>query len=135
MMPGPQQSAQPAPFGSTGPATTAAPQEGKMARGRVLGGIGLEMLRMAASQFKGDSEEGIALMEAAVKLGKMFKKPPADMEESELKFMQAQLRGGGGGSPMDGGAQKSLQQAGAGQPMQQPGPSPIPIPEVPRPAA
>ena len=112
-----------------------AQQLGQQARGKVIAGIGAQMIREAASMFPIDSDENVSLTKSSLELAKMFMKPPEDLGMAELKFMASQLWGqGGGGSPLDGGAQTALDQVGAGQALPaQGGASPIPIPELPRP--
>jgi hypothetical protein len=93
---------------------------GKEARGKVIAGLGLEMLRIAIPLL-GNTPDGLAVVEVVAKLGKKFAKPAADLQKSELTFMQSQL--GGGGGPMAGaGAQ------GPQAPPQMPAPGAMPAP-------
>ena len=99
------------------PGPMGAQQDGKIARGKVVAGLGLEMLRIAIPLL-GNTEEGLLVTEVSAKLAKRFVKPPKDMQQSELTFMQSQL---GGQSSADQGA-PSPQQAPQ---IPQPGPMPM----------
>lgn len=89
----------PGEFGSTAPAMVAPQQKGgKDMRGKVVAGLAMELLAIALpmlSQSKGQdgrpSEDAVAVSDAYNKLLKHFAKPPADLGQSELKFMQSQL--------------------------------------------
>jgi hypothetical protein len=96
---------------------------GKEARGKVIAGLGLEMLRIAIPLL-GNTPDGLAVVEVVAKLGKKFAKPAADLQKSELTFMQSQLGGGGGGMPAGPGAQ--AQQAPQAPPAM-PTPAPMPM--------
>jgi len=75
----------------TAPAMPNAPQlGGKELRGRTVAGLALELLRMSMPML-GNSEDGQAVAEVVAKLGRKFAKPPQDLAQSELKFMQSQL--------------------------------------------
>ena len=89
---GPPAMGSPAPPGAASP--MAPKQGGQEARGRVMAGLGLELLRMAIPLF-GNSPDGQAIVEVVAKLGKKFVKPPADLGAAELKFMGSQLGQGG----------------------------------------
>jgi len=90
-MPGQQPQA-----GGTSPAAPAqADRSGKEARGKVVAGLGLEMMRVAIPLL-GNTPLGQRVAEAVAKLGREITKPPADLGQSELKFMGSQLYGGGG---------------------------------------
>ena len=111
------------PLNQVEPAMRPQPKGGQEARGKVVAGLGLEMVRMAISMFPKESDFAIALAETAAKLGKLFQKPDQDMGQSELKFMQSQLYPQQKPAAMDSGAavQSSLmgqgvQPAGAGAP-------------------
>lgn len=99
-----------------------ADRSGKQARGKVVAGLGLEMLRIAIPLLGGD-KLGQVVADCVAKLGREVSKPPQDLGESELKFMQSQLAGGGG--PAGGGAPKP-----GGMP-----PTPAPPPGMPPPGA
>lgn len=79
------------PLGQTDPATMPEAKGGTEARGKIVAGLGLEMIRHAISMFPKDSDFSITLSEMSAKLGKMFKKPPQDLGQAELKFMGSQL--------------------------------------------
>lgn len=76
-------------------------QGGKEARGKVVAGLGLEMLRISIPLLA-NSEDGQAVIEAVAKLGKRFVKPAEDLGQAELKFMGSQMFGGGAGGPGGG---------------------------------
>ena len=80
----------------------AAPQKadrgGKEARGKIVAGIGLEMLRIAIPLL-GNSPLGLMVAQSVAKLGREITKPPQDLMQSEMTFMQQQLAAGGGGQP------------------------------------
>lgn len=79
------------PLNQVDPATRPQPKGGQEARGKLLAGLGVEMLRIAIPMFPKESDFGITLAEVSAKLGKMFAKPPADLGQAELKFMGSQL--------------------------------------------
>jgi hypothetical protein len=96
------------PLNQVDPAVRPQPKAGQEARGKVVAGLGLEMVRMAISMFPKESDMAIALSETAAKLGKMFQKPDQDMGQAELKFMGSQLYPGQQPAAMDsGGAVRS----------------------------
>jgi len=105
--------------GQVDPAMMKGPKDGQEARGKILAGLGLETIRRAIPMFPADSSLGIMLAEVTAKLGKEFAKPPEDLGQAELKFLQSQLypqqqRP----AAMDSGAgiQQSLMQQGAPSP-------------------
>ncbi len=102
------------PLNQVDPAVRPQPKGGQEARGKVVAGLGLEMVRMAISMFPKESDMAIALSETAAKLGKMFQKPDQDMGQAELKFMGSQLYPGQKPAAMDSGpaVQSSLQGQG-----------------------
>jgi len=114
----------PSPFGGTTPGQTApaAPmqqqQPAQATRQRVLMGLSLWFASQAhaAAPMSPDAHE-IASMLA--KLGKKFQPPPADIGQSEMKFMQAQYGQPGGPA---GGAP-----TGAPKPAMPPSPPPPPM--------
>ncbi len=104
------------PQGQVEPAMAPQAQGGKEARGKIVAGLGLEMVRMAIAMFPKESDMAIALAETAAKLGKHFKKPEEDMGAAELKFMGSQLYPHPRPMAMDAGSQvqSSLQSQGVG---------------------
>jgi len=101
---------------------------GKEARGKVVAGLGLELLRIAIPLL-GNSEDGQSLAEVVAKLGKRFVKPAADMGQAEMKFMGSQLYPAPQGNAMQvpGAIQKQFQ--GMGMRPGGPGPGAAPPPE------
>ena len=109
------------PMGTSPAMPGKVPQDGKIARGKVVAGLGLEMLRVSIPLL-GNSEEGLLVTEVTAKLAKRFMKPPEDLGKSELGFMQSQLFGQGGPA---GGAPGGAAPGGA-PPQQVPSPAPMP---------
>lgn len=106
----------PMPAMGMGAAMPNAPQRGgKEARGKVVAGLGLELLRMAIPLL-GMSEDGQAVTEVVAKLGKKFGKPPQDLGQSEMKFMQSQLYPQPRPQAMNMGPQVQSSLQGAGVP-------------------
>jgi len=96
------------PLDNVDPAMQPQPKGGQEARGQIIAGLGLEMVRTAIPMFPKESDMAIALAEIAAKLGKMFKKPPEDLGKAELKFMEQQLFPGQRPAAMEsGGAVRS----------------------------
>ena len=109
-----------------GPAQPGQPDRGgKEARGKVVAGLGLELLRIAIPLL-GNSEDGQSLAEVVAKLGKRFVKPAADLGQSEMKFMGSQLYPAPQGNAMQvpGALQQRFQAMGMGGP--KPGAPPPP---------
>lgn len=105
------------------PAMQPQPKGGQEARGKILAGLGLEMVRIAIPMFPKESPMAIALAETAAKLGKQFQKPPEDLGMAELKFMQNQIYPGQKpANAMDSGAGVRSSLAGAGVPAAAPNP-------------
>ena len=103
------------PLNQVDPAVRPQPKGGQEARGKIVAGLGLEMVRAAISMFPKESDFAIALAETAAKLGKLFQKPDHDMGQAELKFMGSQLYPGPQPAAMDsgGGIQQKLMGMGA----------------------
>jgi hypothetical protein len=111
------------PPGATAPGTMAPAmpgpgdggKPGKEQRGRVLAGLGLHVLTIALPILGPTSPEGAAVADAISKLGKTFAKPPADIGQSEMKFLNSQMYPTPQGSAMDSGPgiKQSLLSAGA----------------------
>src|SRR6266446_571614 len=90
--------APPSPMAAAGtaPAAPRTPDRGgKEARGKIVAGLGLEMLRIAIPLL-GNTPLGIRVSEMVARLGKEITKPAADLGQSEMTFMQQQLFPGGG---------------------------------------
>ena len=106
------------PLGQVDPAMQPQPKPGQEARGQVVAGLGLEMVRTAITMFPKESPMAIALAETAAKLGKLFKKPEQDLGQAELKFMGQQLYPGQRPAAMDmgGDIRQTMQGMGAGAP-------------------
>jgi hypothetical protein len=109
------------PLGQTEPAMQPQAKGGQEARGDIVAGLGLEMIRMAQAMYPGTSEKGILLAEVSAKLGRGFKKPPQELGEAELKFMHQSLYPGQRPAAMDMGGQvrSSLMGQGIPAPQQQ----------------
>src|SRR3989442_1594730 len=88
-------------------------RSGKEARGKIVAGLGLEMMRIAIPLL-GNTPLGQRVAEVVAKLGREIAKPPQDLGQSELKFMGSQLYPGGPGP------------APQGPPPAMPGPPPVP---------
>jgi hypothetical protein len=67
-----------------------ADRAGKEARGKVVAGLGLEMLRISIPLI-GNTDLGHEIAITVGKLGRRLQKPPEDLGQSELKFMGSQL--------------------------------------------
>ena len=91
----------------------AAPQHadrgGKESRGKIVAGLGLEMLRIAVPLL-GNTPLGQRVAETVAKLGKEISKPPTDLGQSEMQFMSQQLFPGGatGTSGAQGGPMPNM---------------------------
>lgn len=122
-MPGPPP--MPAPSMPSSPMGTApampgqVQQGGKEARGKILGGMALEVARLAMMQYPASSPDAVFLSEIIAKMGKRFSRPQADMMQSELKFMGSQLGA-------EGGPQGAPSPQGPPAP-QMPSPGPMPM--------
>lgn len=114
--PPPPGAGMPGPGGTSPAMPQQADRGGKEARGKVVAGLGLEMLRIAIPLL-GNSKMGLIVSECVSKLGREVSKPPADLGAAELKFMESQLGAGGAGP-----------QGGAPKPMQGMPPTPAPPP-------
>ena len=111
------------PLGQVDPAMQPQPKGGQEARGKVVAGLGLEMVRVAITLFPKESDFAIALAETAAKLGKLFQKPEQDLGQAELKFMGQQLYPGQRPAAMDMGGQVRQQMMGMGSPAAAPAPA------------
>ena len=103
-------------LGQVDPAMQPQPKPGQEARGKIVAGLGLELIRTAISLFPKESDFGIALAETAAKLGKIFQKPEQDMGQAELKFMSQQLYPGQKPAAMDQGGDIRQKLMGQGVP-------------------
>jgi hypothetical protein len=77
------------------PGPMGARQDGRVARGKIVAGMMLELGRIAIPML-GNTEEGLLVTEVVAKLAKRFMKPPKDLQQSEFQFIQSQLGGQGG---------------------------------------
>lgn len=79
-------------IGPTAPAMVAPEAKpGKELRGRTIAGLALELLSIALPQLGAMSDEGQAVAGVIKTLGSKFSRPPRDLGEAEMKFMQSQL--------------------------------------------
>mgnify|MGYP001572090272 CR=1 FL=1 len=112
------------PLGQVDPAVQPQAKGGEEARGKVIAGLALAMIRIAIPKFSKESDLAIVLSEVSAKLGKQFQKPEEDMGLAELKFMQSQLFPGQRPQAMDMGG--NIQQKMQGMGIQGPG-APAPM--------
>src|SRR3990167_10498190 len=108
------------PLAQVDPAMRPQAKGGQEARGKVVAGLGLEMVRMAIAMFPKESDFAISLAETAAKLGKLFQKPDQDLGQAELKFMGQQLYPGQKPAAMDMGGQVKQSMMGMGVPAANP---------------
>ena len=104
------------PLGQTDPAMMPQAKGGQEARGKIIAGLGLEMIRTAIPMFPKESDLGVACAEVAAKLGRIFQKPEQDIGQAELKFMGQQLYPGQRPPAMDTGGDIRQKLMGQGVP-------------------